>query len=217
MKDWEQYEQQIFEKFSSKYNNCSFIKNHSIKGIYSNVDRQIDVAIKGSIAGCEQFGIIECKCYNKKIDVHIIDGLIGFMQDVNASFGLIITTCGFSEAAKNRAKNQHIHLDTVELDNLESYEFEPDITLCHMCDDKYRNIVFWDRHNVENSFDIGHCAYCNETHIKCKNCGCITSVTESEKNGIIECQGECGLKLKYNCDELGDEYFELINKGKAVQ
>ncbi len=212
MQDWQKYEQQIYEKFSSKYDDCKFEKNYRIKGIYSKSDRQIDVAIIGEIAGFTQLGIIECKCYNSKIDVKTVDSFIGFMQDVSANFGVIITTLGFSEGAKNRAQNQNIHLDIVELDKLEYYEFTPDTDICHMCDDKYRNIVHWDRHDVENAFDIGHCAYCNETHIRCKNCGGITSISETNQDGIIECLGGCGLKIKHYYDECNEEYFEIIEK-----
>lgn len=34
---------------------------------------------------------VECKCYSKNIDVKIVDGFIGFLEDIKANLGIIIT------------------------------------------------------------------------------------------------------------------------------
>lgn len=221
MKDWEQYEQQIYDKYKSSFTDCTIKKNTKIMGRYSQVPRQIDVLLNGNIADQNIDIIIECKYFNTKVDVKIVDGFIGFLEDVDVTHGTLITNKGFSKGAYNRASfacNKKIKLDIVDFREFDKYIFEPYTnTKCHICDDPYRNIVFWDRHDVCGKFDVGHCAYCNETHIRCQNCGAITSITEAENNGIIECDGGCGLKIKYSHDECNGEYFEIIKKGKIFK
>ena len=38
--------------------------------------------------------IVDCKCLFKKIDVKDVETFIGLVEDVNAEFGLLITTSG---------------------------------------------------------------------------------------------------------------------------
>lgn len=77
------------------------------------------------------FGVVECKYFNKKIDVKVVEGFIGFMEDVGTNVGIIITNKGYSQAALNRAEVRKIHLDIVEISKLSSYHFEWDS--CHDC------------------------------------------------------------------------------------
>ncbi len=218
MSDWEIYEQQIFEKFRSKYDNCDFIKNHKIKGLYSNVNRQIDVAIIGNLAGIEQLGVIECKYYNKKIDVKTVDSFIGFIQDVNANFGIIITNQGFSEGATNRAKNQKVHLDIINIEEIDEYEFEPDIGYCEMCDETDRNPIFWDEnYSREDEYLLANCQWCSEPHIRCNYCGAETP-TSMREDDILKCSGGCGLEVKITeeCDRKGycETHYEVVKWSK---
>lgn len=209
MKDWEKYEQQIYDKFDNSYTDCVFTKNDKILGQFSGKYRQIDISARGTLAGIPQLLVIECKYFNKNVDIKIVESFISFLEDVNANHGVIITNCGFTDGAKNRVKGKTITLDVVNFKDFDEYIFEPEIYSCHMCDDKYRNVVHWNRYDVENSFDVGHCAYCNETHIRCK-CGGITAVSETNQDGLVECLGGCGLKLKHSYDEYHDEHFDII-------
>lgn len=219
MKEWEQYETQIFEKFKSKYDDCEFIKNHKFKGLYSKVDRQMDVAIIGTIAGIKQLGVIECKHYNKNINVKTIDSFIGFLQDLNANFGILITNNGFSDGAKNRAENQKVHLDIIDLDNIDEYEFEPDVTFCPDCDpEDSNNFIYWDEnYSNHEEFRLSYCNYCSQAHIRCTNCGSETSLNEAE-NDILECSGGCGLKIKITHEYVGsglhETQYEVIDNNE---
>ena len=63
MKDWEMYEEQIFEKFRSEFTDCIITKNYKVKGQHSLVKRQIDIAVHGKLVGEEVFVAVECKCF----------------------------------------------------------------------------------------------------------------------------------------------------------
>lgn len=113
-KSWRDYEGQVFEKFREKYPNQEILFNQNIVGRYSLVERQIDILIKASIADSVQIGVFDCKKFNKKIDVKTVDSMIGYMDDLNANYGGIITCRGFSKAAINRARAGNIKLEVIE-------------------------------------------------------------------------------------------------------
>jgi len=51
----------------------------------------------------ELIGVFDCKYFNRSVDVTVIDSLVGFMEDIGAESGGIVTSMGFSESAANRA------------------------------------------------------------------------------------------------------------------
>lgn len=125
-KRWLNYEQQIHRKFQSHFPHCTLTHNELVTGIYSRVPRQVDISIRGNIEGFDIFGIIECKCLGHNIDVSVVDRLVGFMEDVRADFGYIITTKKFSEGAINRANVRSMHLQTIRFMELEDYMVSSD-------------------------------------------------------------------------------------------
>jgi len=207
--DWQIYEEQIFEKFSSEFPTCKITKNLKIVGQFSKVERQIDIAIQGTIAGYNNLGIVECKCFNKKVDVKVIESFISFLEDIKANFGIMITNQGYSQAAKNWADVKKIKLDIISLDELEDYHFEWE--LCRICDpgeDRMPAVVdFYARDDESQRFQVGRCEWCNGINIKCW-CGCITGIADTCYDEVIECEGGCG--RKYIVEEIycGSGLFE---------
>ncbi|WP_313578704.1 restriction endonuclease [Chishuiella sp.] len=123
---WKEYELKLFDFLKEIYPKCEIEYDDSIFGIYSNVERQIDFAIRGNLAGKRILGIVDCKYYNKNINVKIIESFIGMMQDVNANFGFMITNQGYSQAAKNRVKNSNLKLDVLKFNELNEIELTLD-------------------------------------------------------------------------------------------
>jgi restriction endonuclease Mrr len=63
--------------------------------------------------------IVDCKCFSRNVDVQAVEAFAGFLDDVNVELGLLVTTAGFSEAARRRAEHvRGLRLDVVELDEL---------------------------------------------------------------------------------------------------
>lgn len=123
---WKEYEIKLFDFLKQTYPECEIEFDDSVFGIYSKVERQIDFAIRGTLAGKRILGIVDCKYYSKKIHVKTVESFIGMMQDVNANFGLIITNQGYSQAAKNRVKYSNLKLDVLKINELKEIELTVD-------------------------------------------------------------------------------------------
>ena len=142
--DWKKYEQQIFEEFSTKYPESLLKYDQNIVGRFSKVPRQVDILINASIANTELLGIFDCKMFNKKIDVKVIDSMIGFMDDLNANFGGVITTVGFTKAAINRAKEGKIDLRVIEFESPKQVveQFQPSLDFSDPRNSMYLPLIF---------------------------------------------------------------------------
>lgn len=123
---WKEYEIKLFDFLKQTYPECEIEFDDSVFGMYSKVERQIDFAIRGNLAGKRILGIVDCKFYSKKIHVKTVESFIGMMQDINANFGLIITNKGYSQAAKNRVKYSNLKLDVLKFNELNEIELTVD-------------------------------------------------------------------------------------------
>jgi hypothetical protein len=43
---------------------------------------------------------VDCKCFTRNVDVKAVEVFIGLVEDVGTDFGLIVTTEGYSPAAR---------------------------------------------------------------------------------------------------------------------
>lgn len=122
---WKRYEEQIFKLLKAKARDATVEADARLAGLYSGVERQIDVLVSGRFPGLEepQNMVVECKAFNRKINVKDVECAFGLVEDVGAPLGLLITTAGFSEAAKRRAAHfRGLSLDVVELDDLAAWQ-----------------------------------------------------------------------------------------------
>lgn len=115
---WKQYEVKLHQVLKDNYPNSDIEYDDLIFGNYSRTERQIDIAIRGNLGGNKILGVIDCKYFNKKIDLKVVESFIGMLQDVNANFGLMITNKGYSKSAKSRVKNSNLKLDILNFDEL---------------------------------------------------------------------------------------------------
>jgi hypothetical protein len=122
---WKQYEAQIagsLRKQAAPEATIKFDEHGALKlpGRYSLIDRQIDVLVEGTFAGLDDRRmVVDCKCFSRNIDVPHVETFAGLMDDVNVELGLLITTSGYSAAARRRAHHvRGLRLDVVKLDDL---------------------------------------------------------------------------------------------------
>nr|WP_262896720.1 restriction endonuclease [Fulvivirga marina] len=125
-KDWRNYEKQIFNNLGQKFPGCSITFDDSIFGIFSKTDRQIDISIRGELAGNKILGVVDCKYYSKKIDVKAVESFLGMLEDLNANIGIMITNDGYSQAAINRASVKNLKLEIVKIEELALLEVDVD-------------------------------------------------------------------------------------------
>jgi hypothetical protein len=123
---WKAYEAQIaasLRRLASPDANVTFDDRGTLvlPGRFSGIDRQVDVLVEGRFAGLPEIRrmIVDCKCFSRNVDVQAVEAFAGFLDDVNVELGLLVTTAGFSEAARRRAEHvRGLRLDVVELDEL---------------------------------------------------------------------------------------------------
>lgn len=104
---WRDYEDHIYEKLKDWAGDDARVEfDQTIKGKFSEADRQVDVLISGRFANATDRDItaaVDCKYYTRKINVKDVDAFIGFLQDIQTDLGILITNKDFSPAARRRA------------------------------------------------------------------------------------------------------------------
>lgn len=122
---WKDYEHYIHRVFSNLYPEASITHNVQKIGVMSGTKRQIDILIEGYLAGYRLNIVVDCKYFNKKVDVKVVESFISFLHDVKANKGVLITNRGFTKAAQARAENDsHVDLDIriINFDRLEQFQ-----------------------------------------------------------------------------------------------
>ncbi len=121
---WKEYEIYITRHFQRLFPETSIQHNVKREGLLSKTKRQIDILIEGKVAGFDLTIIVDCKYFNKKVDVKEVESFLSFLQDLKASKGILITNNGYTEAAYNRATydTQDIELRIINFDDLEAFQ-----------------------------------------------------------------------------------------------
>lgn len=123
---WKQYEQHIHNQCRIYFPTAVIKSDDKIRGRFSRAYRQIDVSIRFKTESLDVLGIIECKYFNREVNVKHVDGFIGFCEDVGASFGYLITNKGFTKSAYNRTSGGQIRLKIVPFKDLEEMDMDMD-------------------------------------------------------------------------------------------
>ncbi len=124
VKPWKEYEENIHHLLKEQHPGTYVKRDFRIRGRYSERQRQIDVLIEGFSGGRKFRQIVECKFYNKKINVKLIESILGFLDDVSADRAIIITNKGYSKSAYKRAHNdpRFIELQICSFEELKEYQ-----------------------------------------------------------------------------------------------
>ncbi|MBC8377171.1 MAG: restriction endonuclease [FCB group bacterium] len=89
--------------------------------------RQIDVVLRGKVGPINILTIVECKDWNKKIDVQTLDAFHSKAQDVRANKAVVVSRKGFTKTAIAKAKRLGIVLCTLHDVRNEKWKFHPEI------------------------------------------------------------------------------------------
>lgn len=121
--DWKQYEQEIIDYFHSEYPEAKLTPNAKAQGKFSKAERQVDLLIEGETLDFKFRIVVDGKYRDKKIDVTDVESFIGFVRDVEAHKGVMISTEGYSSAAINRAyyDDSDIDLDVLNFKELSQF------------------------------------------------------------------------------------------------
>jgi hypothetical protein len=166
--DWRDDEEGIYERLKAEFPGCEIEFDVKVEGRLSGVERQVDVTVRGDVAGYPAFGAVECRSGSRPVDVSGIDRFRGFLEDTGADFGIMVTKAGYSKAARQRAERSHIKLDGLCFFDLADYEFEWDS--CEMSDpgpERPPGLIYFDMrvpHMPEEGdlvVEVGRCGWCN--------------------------------------------------------
>lgn len=121
--DWKEYEKEISDYFRSEYADAKFTPNAKVLGRFSKVERQIDLLIEGEFSDFKFRVVIDGKYWKKKIDVTDVEAFIGFVRDVDADRGVMISVEGYTPAAVNRSyyDDSGIELDVLNFKELDRF------------------------------------------------------------------------------------------------
>ena len=207
-RDWRQYESQIYERLKEMAGSDADVEfNASLPGRLSGVDRQVDVFVRGTFAGqvARATMTVDCKCFSRKVDVKDVECVIGLVEDVGTAFGLLVTTEGFSEAAKRRAHAvRGMLIEIVPYEELS--EWEPPFRFCDVCTDWSSDQMpggvyvepFVPGHGppgAELAAGAGACDRCQAVYMEC-SCGTVNHAVEFEEGQWLDCEGGCGVQWK---------------------
>jgi len=123
--NWKNYEHYIYYTYKEKYPTSKIEFDKKIKGIISGRVRQVDLFIEVEVAGEKLTLIIDCKYFNKKIDIKLVESFLGFVKDVKGNRGILITNKGFTKSAFNRANNDQnndVKLEVIDFKQLYPYQ-----------------------------------------------------------------------------------------------
>ena len=113
---------EIFEALKNDPQYESVEQNVMLEG--SDGPREIDVLLRGKVGPFDMATIIECKDYNKNIDVTTLDAFDSKLRDINANKGILVARKGFSKTARQKAARVGITLCTAHRANSEKWKFD---------------------------------------------------------------------------------------------
>jgi hypothetical protein len=179
--------QKAVARLKESFGDCEVVHDYKIVGRRSGVERQVDIWLSTTIGGKHGVTVaVECKCHETTpISIKDVDAFYGFLDDVGAHKGVLISNSGFTDGAKKRSDGSTVELETLTLEEAEDFDWAD--FLEHGCEgiNDCWGRVSWDFHDGEGSH-AGHCDYCSTFHIKCGECGYVDSYEEDE---IIKCRG----------------------------
>jgi Restriction endonuclease len=98
-------------------------RNVQLRGRSGGRPRQIDVLVTGRIFGMANATlVVDCKRWGTPIDVNDVESFIGLVNDVGAEVGMMVTTRGSTEGARNRASTERgVRLEVMSLEELKAW------------------------------------------------------------------------------------------------
>jgi len=195
--DWKEYEwltAKILHDERSE-SNVTVQYNARIKGVYSERTRQIDMLIEQDSIKT----IIECKHHDRPLDIKAAESFMSMMNDVGATFGVLISSSGFTSSVPKRIREFGDRIKLEQLDwqeaysksfTKESYGHISDI--CSHCIENYKigravpGLLCWSHRLGINQFGkssmgfVARCLKCKSYTVYCGSCGWVT-VAEYEE------------------------------------
>lgn len=106
---WKKFEELAFEIQQKLSPNAMVKLNDKIRG-KSGRSREIDISIRQKIGQFDLLVVIDCKDYKNPVDIKAVESFIGYMFDVGANQGALVSSSGYTKSAIDRAKIAGVNL-----------------------------------------------------------------------------------------------------------
>lgn len=192
---WKQYENAI-ARIEESAGDAKVTRNHKIKG-RSETERQIDVWLEANVGADHLVTIaVECKCYNENpVTIQEVDSFVGFLEDVKAHKGVMLSHTGFTNGATKRAAVANIELKALTLEEAEEFDWDEYIAdSCNSLDHCF-GAIRWQF--SDGNSEAGYCSTCGIFHIKCGNCG---EVSFYDEDRIVKCDA-CEMRWELSFED----------------
>jgi hypothetical protein len=181
--DCKLYESAIAE-IEESCENCEVKRNYKPVGKLSGVQRQVDVWLSTKVGDDHEVTVaIECRRYNKPIAIKDVEAFVGFLEDVGANKGVMISHSGYTDGAQKRAKAAGIELKILTLEEAEDFDWDEFVRDPCQVGDCFGNISWA---FSDGGSEAGYCDTCGSFHIRCGNCGELSWYNEG---GVESCSG----------------------------
>lgn len=109
--------------------------------------RQFDVVIRGTFAGQQMLGVIECKDLKRKVGNPEVEAFIAKAQEINANFKIFMSRTGFSKPALEKCSHYGVQALSLIADDPANRKFfvgtrwTADLTRCEdiICSPSFRS------------------------------------------------------------------------------
>ncbi|WP_428037055.1 restriction endonuclease [Amphritea sp.] len=123
--EFENLTAEIFNALRNDTRYESVEKNVMINGI--DGPREVDVLLRGKVGPIDIVTAIECKDYNKVVNVTTLDAFESKLKDIKANKGILVARKGFSKGARKKATRLGITLCTVHQARSDKWNFNLEI------------------------------------------------------------------------------------------
>lgn len=212
---WRQFEKAIQDIFA-RHPDATVERDAIVTG-RSGRERRIELLVKYpfQVSFAEGFSVrvpiriaVDCKDHKRTVGIDLVGQFADQMDDINAPVGIMVSTSGFDDGARARAKEKNIFLihATWDLLLLAKGFGGPELEICHVCADALADsdtgpgIVYWDRKQGVDVVIWGSCNKCDTVLAFCPDCGAVTGFVEGDYGVGIECTGGC--RRVYVVDEV---------------
>lgn len=124
-----------------------------LPGRISEAIRQIDVSIRWSDADRDYLTIVQAKDWGTPADVNAVGAFAAVIEDVDATRGVMVCRSGFTQTAKNYARNKGIEL--YSLHDAESRDWRLELTIPLLWIDLFPSAEFPYRIHLDDGEQLG--------------------------------------------------------------
>lgn len=129
---WKRFETLVAKLQQEISPNAKVTHNDMVMGRRSGVKRQIDISIRQTVGQFNILIVIDCKDYSRPVDLKDIEDFFGIVDDVSANKGAIVSSGGFTKAAKTRARDAGV--DIYSLVDAENHDWRSYVAIPVVCD-----------------------------------------------------------------------------------